>query len=190
MIRCIATSNLTRSNMGVSSSLNVCCCCIGCEPGRYSTTTITAKQPTRARAQTISNVVCWLAMSSSHNAILAPATVATPPSLTDRLSAVHGSARSTISGATLSDWEHRCRHRQVSVRQSRSIARWRPVILKTSDNADIAGDGCSWLFCCLLHDEVLSHHWLIMASRNTEAFNFLIFNLSLLIRFSILLYHI
>jgi len=57
-IRCInATSNLTHFNTGVSSSMNVCCCCSGCEPGQYSRTTIAAKQLTWARAQTISNVV-------------------------------------------------------------------------------------------------------------------------------------
>jgi len=33
--------------------MNVCCCCSGCDPGQYSRTTITAKQTTRTRAQTI-----------------------------------------------------------------------------------------------------------------------------------------
>ena len=57
-IRCInATSNLTRFNTGVSSSKNVCCCCSGCESGQYSRKMIAAKQPARAHAQTISNVV-------------------------------------------------------------------------------------------------------------------------------------
>ena len=96
MIRCInSTSNLTRSNKGVSSSMNVCCCCSRCEPGRYSRTTIAAKQPTRARAQTISNVVGWSAMSIDDNAISTAARMATPPWLTDRSSAVCGRARST-----------------------------------------------------------------------------------------------
>ena len=57
-IRCInATSNLMHSNTGVSSSKNICCYCSGCEPGRYSRTTIAAKRPTRAHAQTMSNKV-------------------------------------------------------------------------------------------------------------------------------------
>ena len=96
-IRCInAMSNLMRSNTGISSSKNLCgCCCSSCEPGRYSRTTIAAKQQTRAHAQTISNVVGWLAMLIGNNAISAPATMATPPWLTDGSSAVRGHARST-----------------------------------------------------------------------------------------------
>jgi len=75
---------------------NLCgCCCSGCEPGRYSRTTIAAKQPTRAHAQTISNVVGWLVVLIGNNAISAPATMATPPWLTDGSSAVRGHARST-----------------------------------------------------------------------------------------------
>ena len=83
MIRCTnATSNLTRSNTGVSSSMNICC-----EPGRYSRTSIAAKQPTRARAQTISSVVSWSAMSIGDNAISVLATTAMLPWITDRSSA-------------------------------------------------------------------------------------------------------
>ena len=37
--------------------VNVCCCCSGCERGQYSRMIIAAKQLTRARAQTISNLV-------------------------------------------------------------------------------------------------------------------------------------
>jgi len=90
-IRCInVTSNLTRSNTGISSSMNVCF--TGCKPGRYSRTMIPAKQPTWACAQTISNVVGWSAMSIGDNAISAPATMATPPWLTDRLSQLYAVA--------------------------------------------------------------------------------------------------
>jgi len=71
--------------------MNVCCCS-GCEPGRYSRTTIAAKQLTRARAQTMSNVVGWSAMSIGDNAI--SAIMATPPWLTDGSSAACDRARS------------------------------------------------------------------------------------------------
>jgi len=113
MRRINATSNLTRFNTGVSSSMNVCCCCCGCEPGRYNRTTITAKQPTRARAQTISNMVGWSAMSIGDNAMSASTTMATPPWLTDRSSAVRGCAQSTTlyKRRHVSNWEQRCQHR-------------------------------------------------------------------------------
>jgi len=78
--------------MGFSSSMNVCCCCSGCERSLYSRTTIAVKQLTQARVQTILNVVGWSLMLIGDNAISAPAAMATPPWLTNRSSAVRGCA--------------------------------------------------------------------------------------------------
>jgi len=130
-IRCIsATSNLMHERQFVNE---VCCyCCSGCEPGRYSRTTIAAKPPTRAHAQTISNGR-WLEMLTGDNAIWAPATLATllwwpigrqlymVAHDRRRCKQLHTTEKRTAQSASC----------QVSVRQSRSTARWRIVILQT-----------------------------------------------------------
>ena len=108
-----ATLNLTRSNTGVSSSKNVCCCGSGCEPGRYSRMTYrseTANMGTCSddlkRGRLIGNVDRRQRdVGTGDNGDAA---------MVDRQ--VRGRARSTTlyKWRRVSDREQRCQHRATS----------------------------------------------------------------------------